>query len=184
EPTEVDQPPATGILQTTRGMKAVRFENPNGEIRIGRLEDDETTITDAGPAGPRGFVPTPEGWQTIESASGPTYNTADVQLRHPVVPSKILAIGLNYRGHAEEIGAKIPDVPVVFAIWSSSLIGDKQPIVLPREETKPDYEAELALVIGQRTYRADKTNRRDLGVQRRLGPAGPAGNPTEAVHAR
>jgi 2-keto-4-pentenoate hydratase/2-oxohepta-3-ene-1,7-dioic acid hydratase in catechol pathway len=135
-------------------MKAVRFEDPNGETRIGRLDD--TTITDAGAAGPRGFVPTPEGWTTIENASGSRFDAADVRILHPVVPSKVLAIGLNYRGHAEEIGAKIPAVPVVFAIWSSSLIGDHAPIVVPREETKPDYEAELAIVIGRRTYRADK----------------------------
>src|SRR5262249_5982040 len=74
----------------------------------------------------------------------------------PVVPKKILAIGLNYRSHAEEIGAKPPNVPVVFAIWSSSLIGDQEHIVLPPEETKPDYEGELAVVIGRQTYRADK----------------------------
>jgi 2-keto-4-pentenoate hydratase/2-oxohepta-3-ene-1,7-dioic acid hydratase in catechol pathway len=137
-------------------MKAVRFEDPSGETRIGRLEDD-ATITDAGAAGPRGFVPTREGWVTIEKAAGRTYDVNEIRLLHPVVPSKILAIGLNYRGHAEEIGAKIPEVPVVFAIWPSSLIGDRAPIVVPREETKPDYEAELALVIGKPTYRADKT---------------------------
>ncbi|MGN6867575.1 MAG: fumarylacetoacetate hydrolase family protein [Solirubrobacteraceae bacterium] len=136
-------------------MKAVRFVDPNGETRLGRLDD--TTITDAGAVGPGGFTPTPEGWKNIEQASGPTYNAEQVQLLHPVVPNKILAIGLNYRSHAEEIGAKPPDVPVVFAIWSSSLIGDQEHIVLPREETKPDYEGELAVVIGSRTYRADKT---------------------------
>ena len=135
-------------------MKAVRFEGPNGEVRIGRL-DSETTITDAGVAGPRGFIPSPEGWATIENADGSKYDLKQVRLLHPVVPSKILAIGLNYRGHAEEIGAKIPEVHVVFAIWPSSLIGDQAPIVVPREETKPDYEAELAVVIGTRTCRAD-----------------------------
>ncbi len=135
-------------------MKAVRFEDPNGETRIGRL-DDETTITDAGAAGPRGFIPTPEGWQTIENADGHQYDVNQVRLLHPVVPSKILAIGLNYRSHAEEVGGKIPEVPVVFAIWSSSLLGDQAPIVIPCEENKPDYEAELAVVIGTRTYRAD-----------------------------
>jgi 2-keto-4-pentenoate hydratase/2-oxohepta-3-ene-1,7-dioic acid hydratase in catechol pathway len=140
-------------------VKAVRFEDPNGETRIGRL-DDETTIIDVGPAGPRGLVPTPEGWHSIETASGQTYGTKEVRLLHPVVPGKILAIGLNYRAHAEEAGVRIPEVPVVFAIWSSSLIGDQAPIVLPREETKPDYEGELALVIGQRTYRADKPEAR------------------------
>jgi 2-keto-4-pentenoate hydratase/2-oxohepta-3-ene-1,7-dioic acid hydratase in catechol pathway len=141
-------------------MKAVRFVDPDGETRLGRLDDD-ATITDAGPAGPHGFVPTPEGWTTIQQASGQKYNAEQVRLLHPVVPGKILAIGLNYRSHAEEVGARIPEVPVVFAIWSSSLIGDQDHIVLPREETKPDYEGELAVVIGQRTYRADKTEARN-----------------------
>jgi 2-keto-4-pentenoate hydratase/2-oxohepta-3-ene-1,7-dioic acid hydratase in catechol pathway len=140
-------------------MKAVRFVDPGGETRIGRLEDDKT-ITDAGAAGPKGFEPTPEGWKTIERADGRQYNADQVRLLHPVVPGKILAIGLNYRSHAEEIGAKPPDVPVVFAIWPSSLIGDQEHIVLPREETKPDYEGELAVVIGRRTYRADKAEAR------------------------
>jgi 2-keto-4-pentenoate hydratase/2-oxohepta-3-ene-1,7-dioic acid hydratase in catechol pathway len=135
-------------------MKAARFEDPNGETRIGRLEDG--TVTDAGAAGPRGFQPTPEGWKAIEDASGPAYDIDQVRLLHPVVPGKILAIGLNYRTHAEEIGGRIPDVPIVFAIWNSSLIGDQADIVVPREETKPDYEGELAVVIGRRTYRADK----------------------------
>lgn len=138
-------------------MKAVRFEDPDGEIRTGRLEDDETTITDAGASGPRGFIPSPDGWATIENARGSKYELKQVRVLHPVVPSKILAIGLNYRGHAEEIGAKIPEVPVVFAIWPSSLIGDRAPIVVPREETKPDYEAELAIIIGRCTYRANNT---------------------------
>ena len=117
-------------------MKAVRYVDPNGETRLGRLDD--TTITDAGAAGPQGFVPTPEGWATIENAEGRQHEANNVQLLHPVVPNKILAIGLNYRAHAEEAGVRIPEVPVVFAIWSSSLIGDGAPIVLPREETKPD----------------------------------------------
>ncbi len=139
-------------------MKAVRFEDPNGETRIGRLDDG--TITDAGAAGPQGFVPTPQGWKRIETATGTSYNLEQVRLLHPVVPGKILAIGLNYRSHAEEIGAKAPDVPVVFAIWTSSLIGDQETIVLPREETKPDYEGELAVVIGTRTHRADRQGAR------------------------
>jgi 2-keto-4-pentenoate hydratase/2-oxohepta-3-ene-1,7-dioic acid hydratase in catechol pathway len=139
-------------------VKAVRFVDPNGETRLGRLDDG--TVTDAGAAGPGGFVPTPEAWQMIERAGGRQYERGEVRLLHPVVPGKIVAIGLNYRSHAEEIGGKIPEVPVVFAIWSSSLIGDGEHIVLPREETKPDYEGELGVVIGKRTYRAGKEEAR------------------------
>jgi 2-keto-4-pentenoate hydratase/2-oxohepta-3-ene-1,7-dioic acid hydratase in catechol pathway len=139
-------------------VKAVRFVNPDGETRIGRLED--STITDAGEAGPRGFVPTQDGWAQIENASGATYDEKDVRLLHPVVPEKLVGIGLNYRSHAEESELAIPDVPVLFAMWSSALIGHREQIVIPREETRPDYEGELAVVIGQRTYRADREQAR------------------------
>ena len=139
-------------------MKAVRFVDTNGETRIGRLED--STITDAGVADPRGFLPTADGWAAIEAADGPRYQTADVRLLHPVTPEKIVGIGLNYRSHAEESELDIPKVPVLFAMWSSALIGHGAEIVIPREETRPDYEGELAVVIGQRVYRADREQAR------------------------
>jgi len=78
-----------------------------------------------------------------------------VRLLHPVIPEKLIAIGLNYRSHAEESELDIPSVPVVFAKFSSSLVGPGAEIVIPREETRPDYEGEVAVVIGQRIYRAD-----------------------------
>jgi 2-keto-4-pentenoate hydratase/2-oxohepta-3-ene-1,7-dioic acid hydratase in catechol pathway len=71
---------------------------------------------------------------------------------------KLVCIGLNYRDHAEESNAEIPPVPVVFAILPSALIGPDDAIVVPREETRPDYECEVAVVIGQRTYRADRAS--------------------------
>jgi 2-keto-4-pentenoate hydratase/2-oxohepta-3-ene-1,7-dioic acid hydratase in catechol pathway len=137
-------------------VKAVRFRNPEGETRVGALRDQ--AVRDAGPAGPRGFVPTAEGWAQLEDASGPEYPLDQVSLLHPVVPEKILAIGLNYRSHADESDLDVPSVPVVFAKWSSSLIGHGQEIVIPREETRPDFEGEVAVVIGRRTYRATREN--------------------------
>ena len=139
-------------------MIAVRFRAPAGEIRIGRLED--RTVHDGGPAGPRGFVASEEAWSDLERANGPTYSIEEVQLLHPVVPEKILAIGLNYRSHAAESELDVPSVPVVFAKFPSALIGDRAEIVIPREETRPDYEGELAVVIGKRTYRADRAGAR------------------------
>jgi 2-keto-4-pentenoate hydratase/2-oxohepta-3-ene-1,7-dioic acid hydratase in catechol pathway len=135
-------------------VKAVRFVNPEGETRIGALDDDGT-ITDAGAAGPQGFVPTTLAWDALRQADGPTYSVGDVRLLHPVVPNKLIGIGLNYRSHAEESQLDIPSVPVIFAKFSSSLIGPGAEIVIPREETRPDYEGELAVVIGQGVYRAD-----------------------------
>jgi 2-keto-4-pentenoate hydratase/2-oxohepta-3-ene-1,7-dioic acid hydratase in catechol pathway len=140
-------------------VKAVRFVNPEGETRIGALSEDGT-ITDAGAAGPQGFVPTTLAWDALAQANGPTYGAEGVKLLHPVVPNKLIGIGLNYRSHAEESQLDIPSVPVIFAKFSSSLIGPRAQIVIPREETRPDYEGELAVVIGQGVYRADEAEAR------------------------
>lgn len=143
-------------------MKAVRFVNSHGEARIGALED--TRVRDAGPAGPRGFVPTPAAWAALGEAAGPEYDLADVQLLHPVVPEKILAIGVNYRSHADESELDVPEVPVVFAKWASALIGPDDDIVVPLEETRPDFEGEVAVVLGEQVYRAtDEEARRAIG---------------------
>jgi 2-keto-4-pentenoate hydratase/2-oxohepta-3-ene-1,7-dioic acid hydratase in catechol pathway len=135
-------------------VRAVRFTDPRGALRVGALHDD--AVRDAGPAGARGFVPDEAGWRMIAEAAGPEYGIDEVALLHPVVPAKILAIGLNYRSHADESDLQVPEVPVVFAKWPSSLIGPEQPIVIPREETRPDFEGELGVVIGRRTYRATR----------------------------
>ncbi len=69
----------------------------------------------------------------------------------PVVPRppKVICVGLNYRDHAEETGARIPDHPVFFNKFASCLIGAGRPIVIPRVSRQVDYEAELTLVIGR-----------------------------------
>ena len=67
----------------------------------------------------------------------------------PVVPSKIICVGLNYRAHALESKMEIPSVPTVFSKFSTAAIGCGEPIVLPKNSTKPDYEAEMAFVIGR-----------------------------------
>jgi 2-keto-4-pentenoate hydratase/2-oxohepta-3-ene-1,7-dioic acid hydratase in catechol pathway len=133
-------------------MKAVRFVDPAGATRIGSLQD--ASVRDAGPSGPRGFLPTPEAWQALAEASGLEYELGDVRLLHPIVPEKIVAIGLNYRSHAEESELEVPSVPVVFAEWASSLIGPDEDIVVPLEETRPDFEGEVAIMLGERVYRA------------------------------
>ncbi|HUE01185.1 MAG TPA: fumarylacetoacetate hydrolase family protein [Bryobacteraceae bacterium] len=76
---------------------------------------------------------------------------ADTKLLAPIArPPKIICIGLNYRAHALEAKAEIPEVPTVFAKFSSAVIGCGESIVLPRNSAKPDYEAEMAFVIGKR----------------------------------
>ncbi len=66
------------------------------------------------------------------------------------VPGKILCIGLNYRDHAEETGAPIPSEPIVFSKFGTTIIGPDEPIILPPDSTKVDYEAELVVVIGEK----------------------------------
>jgi 2-keto-4-pentenoate hydratase/2-oxohepta-3-ene-1,7-dioic acid hydratase in catechol pathway len=137
----------------------VRFDGSAGEARLGAL--DGALVRDAGALGPEGFVPSPEGWARLAAAAGEVRPLAGLALRPPVSPSKILAIGLNYRSHAAESELEVPEVPVVFAKLPSSLIGPGQRIVVPREETRPDWEGEVAVVIGRRTFRADRASARD-----------------------
>ena len=65
----------------------------------------------------------------------------------------MFAIGLNYRDHAIESGMAIPTTPVVFFKLTTSIIGPGDAIVLPKNSTQPDYEAEFAFVIGKGGYR-------------------------------
>jgi 2-keto-4-pentenoate hydratase/2-oxohepta-3-ene-1,7-dioic acid hydratase in catechol pathway len=74
-----------------------------------------------------------------------------VKLLAPLTrPPKIICIGLNYRDHAEESNLPIPEVPTVFCKFATAVTGPGHPIVLPKNSTKPDYEAEFAVVIGKR----------------------------------
>jgi 2-keto-4-pentenoate hydratase/2-oxohepta-3-ene-1,7-dioic acid hydratase in catechol pathway len=74
----------------------------------------------------------------------------DVELLHPVVPSKIIAAGRNYAAHAAEFRREIPEEPIMFLKPPSSLIAHGDAIRLPPESSKVQYEGELAVVIGQK----------------------------------
>lgn len=77
---------------------------------------------------------------------------ADVSLLAPVEPPNIIAIGLNYRQHAEETQAELPEKPLVFLKATSSLTGPESNIVLPQmAPDEVDFEAELAVIIGKET---------------------------------
>ena len=76
-------------------------------------------------------------------------------------PGKIVCIGLNYRDHAEEQGAALPERPLLFAKWPNTLIGPGDPIVIPPVTEQVDYEAELGVVIGSRVSRASAADALD-----------------------
>jgi len=73
-------------------------------------------------------------------------------------PGKIVCVGLNYRDHAEEQGTELPAAPLLFAKFTTALIGPGDPIVIPSIVTKCDYEAELGVVIGTSVRNVSKEN--------------------------
>src|SRR5690349_17906595 len=73
----------------------------------------------------------------------------DVKLLVPVVPSKIVCVGRNYREHAAEMGNKMPDEPLLFLKAPSALIASGDNIELPRASQQVEHEGELGVVIGR-----------------------------------
>lgn len=74
-----------------------------------------------------------------------------LRLGSPIArPSKILCIGLNYRDHAEETGAKIPAEPIIFMKSTTALVGPNDDIVIPKGSEKTDWEVEFCIVIGKK----------------------------------
>jgi 2-keto-4-pentenoate hydratase/2-oxohepta-3-ene-1,7-dioic acid hydratase in catechol pathway len=64
-------------------------------------------------------------------------------------PPKIICVGLNYRDHAAESKMEIPKVPTIFSKYTTAIIGPGDEIVLPKNSTGPDYEAEFAVIVGK-----------------------------------
>ena len=88
-----------------------------------------------------------ESW--VESSTA-AYPLNSVTLLAPIPrPPKLICVGLNYRDHALESKMEIPKVPTIFSKFPSAVIGPGEPIVLPKNSTQPDYEAEFAFVIGR-----------------------------------
>jgi 2-keto-4-pentenoate hydratase/2-oxohepta-3-ene-1,7-dioic acid hydratase in catechol pathway len=78
------------------------------------------------------------------------HQLSDVKLLSPCLPSKIVALGLNYRSHVEEIKMSLPDAPLIFLKPSTAVIGPEDNIIHPPTVERMDYEGELAVVIKKR----------------------------------
>ncbi len=72
--------------------------------------------------------------------------------------SKLVCIGLNYRLHAKEAGAKIPSEPIIFMKATTSIIGANDAIMIPKDSVKTDWEVELAVAIGRVARYVDETD--------------------------
>jgi 2-keto-4-pentenoate hydratase/2-oxohepta-3-ene-1,7-dioic acid hydratase in catechol pathway len=91
-------------------------------------------------------------WETpfeAVSRTGEIFLLDNVTLLAPCQPSKIVALGLNYRDHAAEFGREVPDEPLIFLKPSTSVIGPDEAIIYPSMSRRVDYEAELGVVMGK-----------------------------------
>ncbi len=130
-------------------MKLIRFQDPTGTTCYGSLQPDGSAMVIEG---------------DIFGVSIQTNTKAQVtKLLAPVVPTAILCIGLNYRLHAAESGAKIPEFPVLFMKTLGTVQNPGDPIVLPThlKSNEVDYECELAVVIGKTAKNVSKENALD-----------------------
>jgi 2-keto-4-pentenoate hydratase/2-oxohepta-3-ene-1,7-dioic acid hydratase in catechol pathway len=124
-------------------MRIVRFSTIQ-EIRYGILTGDVI----------RSLAKDP--FDTFVSGTGVkydrrTYALNSVKLLAPCLPSKIVCLGLNYRPHAKEANQAPPTSPIIFIKPSTAVIGPEEPIILPYNWKRVDYEGELGVVIGEKT---------------------------------
>ena len=101
--------------------------------------------------------------ELVQSLDGPPYHNLkttnhyhklnELKLLAPCIPSKIVALGLNYHSHAEEMRLPIPAEPLIFLKPSTSVIGPEDKIIYPESSQRVDYEGELGVVIRKRIWR-------------------------------
>ena len=88
------------------------------------------------------------------------YRISDINLLAPCLPSKIIALGANYRSHAEEMDSAPPDEPLIFIKPPTSVIGTEDKIIYPPSSKRVDYEGELGVVIKSITRQVSKEEAR------------------------
>ncbi|KQN39434.1 2-hydroxyhepta-2,4-diene-1,7-dioate isomerase [Sphingomonas sp. Leaf407] len=132
-------------------MKLCRYGSPNAEKpgivdADGRIRDLSGVVADLA-----GEVLSPASLARLAAIDPATLPLATGDLRYgpPVAGTrKFVAIGLNYADHAAESNLPIPDEPVVFSKWVNCIQGPNDPVVIPKESQKTDWEVELGVVIG------------------------------------
>jgi 2-keto-4-pentenoate hydratase/2-oxohepta-3-ene-1,7-dioic acid hydratase in catechol pathway len=130
-------------IQTSHGgPKFAQVESQNGQEVITRLLQEE------------GFPEAPRD-QSKEDPSFERFLLSDAIILCPVVPSKIVCVGRNYREHAAELGNDVPKEPLLFLKPPSSLLEPGGIIRYPRLSSRVDFEGELGIVIGRRARNID-----------------------------
>jgi 2-keto-4-pentenoate hydratase/2-oxohepta-3-ene-1,7-dioic acid hydratase in catechol pathway len=144
-------------------MRIVRFEEKKspGNARMGVLSADGKSViaADGGPSAQdlSWYDETSAAFKLLRDPKGGTLPLDAVRLLASVArPGKIMCIGLNYRDHAIESKMEIPKSPVMFAKFGTSICGPGDNVVIPLGCEKPDYEAEMAVIIGRRAKHVSK----------------------------
>lgn len=121
-------------------------------MKIGRFKKEDETIF--GLIKGKEIIPLREKRvsELMESVTpqGEPISFREVKFLSPTRPTKIVAVGLNYKAHAEEMGKPLPEEPLIFLKPSTAVISNKMRIVLPSMSKRVDYEGELAVVIGRK----------------------------------
>ena len=137
-------------------MKLIRFGNP-GQEKPGLQLDDGRRIDASGFGsdydeaffGGDGLERL-AAWAAANADSAPVVDDS-VRLGPPLArPGKIVCVGLNYADHAKESGAPIPQEPILFFKATSAIVGPNDPVIIPKNSVKTDWEVELAFVIGKK----------------------------------
>jgi len=118
-------------------MRIARYEF-EGRVRYGLADPESGKVREL--AG--------DPFEGVE-ATGVVRRLDEVRLLAPVVPGKIVAVGLNYKDHAREMGKEIPEEPLLFLKAPSALNDPGGEIVYTPQSQRVDYEAELAAVVGR-----------------------------------
>ncbi|TWU07950.1 fumarylacetoacetate hydrolase family protein [Stieleria varia] len=135
-------------------MAICRISAPAGQSEFALYRDGQvcllSQLLDEVPDAAELFSLPMSWWDGLPDPTPDQWVSAGDNLLPPVdSPGKVICIGLNYRDHAIETGAAIPDEPVVFSKFPSTIIGHGDSIELPSVSREVDYEAELVVVIGK-----------------------------------
>lgn len=125
-------------------MKYIRYKTSDEEEHVGILDNEKIYRLD---------YPTIIEAIADESTFSNTYQNnrydpaGDVKILTPVIPTKVVCVGLNYKDHADELEMILPSEPLLFMKPSSSVIATNEEITYPVDTEKLDFEAELGIVI-------------------------------------
>jgi 2-keto-4-pentenoate hydratase/2-oxohepta-3-ene-1,7-dioic acid hydratase in catechol pathway len=135
-------------------MKLLRVGEPGREVPAVRTDDGRILDLSGLTADIDGAFLAGDGLERARAALAagtlPEIDAARLRVGAPISrPGKVVCIGLNYRDHAAETGAALPERPVVFMKASNTVVGPYDTVLIPRGSVKTDWEVELAVVIGR-----------------------------------